>query len=209
MTRYRIRMRFRKQGDLRMISHRDLARAFERWLRRAGLPLRRSEGFHPKARMSFPSALALGIAAVDEVMEFELCEPLAVEQIRARLDAQAPPGLEIADLRPLDPGEGKARIERLTYEIGIPRTRQTRLEERIEYLRQQPSCPLPRDGSDEPVDVKAGMDHLELRHDRLRFRLFADRPGSVRPREVLAALGIADLETAGYYLTRTSVELAM
>ncbi len=74
MIRVRFRLRFRKREDLRWISHHDLVRTVERWLRRAGLPLRRSEGFHPKPKLSFPSALALGIAALDEVMEFELTE---------------------------------------------------------------------------------------------------------------------------------------
>jgi len=78
MNRVRVRVRFRKRDDLRWISHHDLARTFERWLRRAGLPLRRSAGFHPKPKLSFPSALALGIAALDEVMEFELSEAVSV-----------------------------------------------------------------------------------------------------------------------------------
>ena len=67
MIRVRVRMRFRKQDELRLISHHDLLRTFERWLRRAGLPLRRSEGFHPKPKLSFPLAMALGIAGLDEV----------------------------------------------------------------------------------------------------------------------------------------------
>ena len=62
MVRHRVRIRFRKQDDLRWIGHRDLMRCCERWFRRAGVALRRSEGFHPKPRMSFPSALAVGIA---------------------------------------------------------------------------------------------------------------------------------------------------
>jgi len=76
MTRFRFRLRFCKRDDLRWISHHDLVRTVERWLRRAGLPLRRSEGFHPKPKLSFSSALALGIAALEEVMEFELTEPV-------------------------------------------------------------------------------------------------------------------------------------
>jgi hypothetical protein len=90
MLRQRVRVRFRKQGDLRWISHRDLVRVFERMMRRAGLRLGMSEGFIPKARMTFPSALALGVEGLDEVMEFELAEPLGAEELAQRLADQAP-----------------------------------------------------------------------------------------------------------------------
>src|SRR5687768_4212376 len=98
MIRQRVRIRFRKEGDLRWISHRDLARAFERLFRRMGLRLSMSEGFHPKARMTFPSALALGIAAHDEVMELELAEPADAADLAARFTALAPPGLVVFDV---------------------------------------------------------------------------------------------------------------
>ena len=62
MVRQRMRIRFTKQGDLRWLSHRDLMRTWERLFRRAGVPLGMTEGFHPKPRMNFPSALAVGIA---------------------------------------------------------------------------------------------------------------------------------------------------
>jgi len=200
-------MRFRKQSDVRLISHHDLLRAFERWFRRARVPLRRSEGFHPKAKLSFPSALALGIASIDEVVEFELTEPWDLDVLRQQLDAHAPAGLEVAELRLLG-SERKAQIRRATYEMPIPQSRLAPLGEKLAHVGRQTSYLIPREGAEQPLDVKAGLDLLELCGGNLRFRLWADRPGSARPREVLAALDVADLEHEGYYLTRTSVELA-
>ena len=92
MVRQRVRMRFCKQGDLRLIGHRDLMRCLERLFRRAGLPLAMSQGFHPKPRMTFPSALALGIEGVDEVLELELTESPPAEELLQRLTPHAPPG---------------------------------------------------------------------------------------------------------------------
>ena len=92
MVRQRVRIRFCKQGDLRLIGHRDLMRCLERLFRRAGLALGMSEGFHPKPRMTFPSALAVGIEGIDEVMEFELAEPLAAAELLRRLAAAGPAG---------------------------------------------------------------------------------------------------------------------
>jgi radical SAM-linked protein len=200
-------MRFRKLDDLRLISHRDLIRTFERWFRRCGLQLRMSEGFHPKAKMSFPSALALGIAGEREVMEFELAGPADIEDLQSRLTAQAPPGLKVVELQMLSAGQPKAQVRRMTYQIPIPAPRHEVLRERISQLRSETSFLIQRDDSGRQIDLNAGTDHLAMHDGNLRFRLFADRSGSVRPREVLQALGVADLEHEGYYLTRTDVEI--
>jgi radical SAM-linked protein len=66
--RLRVRIRFTKQDDLRWIGHRDLMRVWERLFRRAGVALSMTEGFHPKPRINFPSALAVGIAGMDELL---------------------------------------------------------------------------------------------------------------------------------------------
>lgn len=208
MTRYRFRMHFRKQADLRLISHRDLVRAFERLFRRCELPLRMSEGFHPKARMSFPLALSLGIASDDEVMEFELTEPIDAGQLSQHLASQAPQGLEITALRMLEEGEGKAQVSAAVYQFPIPAARHERLQESLTQFSRQDSLLIQRDGTRRQIDLKAGSDHLEFRDGNLMFRLPVNCSGSVRPREVLQALGVADLENEGYYLTRTGVEIA-
>ena len=83
---------FRKQGDLRLIGHRDLMRCLERLFRRAGLALGMSQGFHPKPRMTFPLALAVGIEGDDEVMELELTEPPAADELLRAAGAAGPAG---------------------------------------------------------------------------------------------------------------------
>ena len=54
----RIRARFAKRGKVRFTSHRDLARIWERVLRRAALPVARSEGFSPRPKLHFGLALS-------------------------------------------------------------------------------------------------------------------------------------------------------
>jgi len=208
MTRQRVRIRFSKQGDLRFIGHRDLARTFERWFRRAGVRLAMSQGFHPKAKMSFPAALGLGIAGVREVMEFELAEPFDAERLRQQLAVHAPPGLTVSDLRLLAPGEGKARARTATYEIRIPEPAQRRVHERVRHMIEQSSFWIERAGRGAPVDVKAGLDDLQFAEGVLRFRLTLDRAHGVRPQEVLQALEVQGLEREGCFLTRTELELA-
>src|SRR5436189_3482163 len=99
MVRDKLRIRFRKGGDLRLVSHHDLMRCFERMLRRAALPFHSTEGFNPKPRMAFALSLALGVEGHEEVLELELDEELPLEEIQARLSNEAPAGLEILTLR--------------------------------------------------------------------------------------------------------------
>src|SRR5947209_16639371 len=94
-SRYRYRLRFRKEGALRLVSHHDLMHVWERMARRARVAIAHSQGFHPQPRMVFALSLALGIEGAREVLELELTERLESEALRERLAAQAPPGLEV------------------------------------------------------------------------------------------------------------------
>ena len=109
--RYRYRIRFAKQGDLRLTGHRDLLRLFERLFRRADLRLAMTEGFHPKPRMTFPAALALGVTGLDEVMEFELATPMTAAALRELLREHAPPGLEMQSVEAMPPGTKRRKSE--------------------------------------------------------------------------------------------------
>jgi radical SAM-linked protein len=207
MLRQRVRIRFRKQGDLRWISHRDLVRVFERLMRRAGLRLGMSEGFHPKARMTFPSALALGVEGLQEIMEFELAEPLDAEQIAGRLAAQAPPGLTLTEVRLLQPHERKARLQRATYRMPVPPAWHEPLEESIRQLEEQPSFWIQREADPEKHPPASGLDQLDFQHGTLQFRLWCNQQGGVSPRDVLQALRLDDLQRQGACLTRSEVEI--
>src|SRR6266849_29258 len=107
----KVRIRFQKSGDLRLVSHHDLMRCFERMLRRAALPIRSTSGFHPKPRLVFALSLPLGVVGRDEVAELELNETIAPVEIHARLVRQAPAGLEILSTQRIDAKAG-AQVRR-------------------------------------------------------------------------------------------------
>ena len=166
-----------------------------------------SEGFHPKPRMSFPSALAVGIEAVDEVMELELSESCEGPELLARLAPGAPAGLEIRRAEVLPAGTKKARVRSLRYEVPVPAAHAAGLPERIAQLRSSPSWPVQRPNRPTPVDLCASLEEVALEGGRLAMRLRVDRQATAGPREVLGALGLGDLERDGVWLTRTAVEL--
>lgn len=90
----KVRLRFAKTDDLRFLSHHDLMRLLERLCRRAQLPLRTTEGFNPKPKITFASALSLGIAGQQEVVELELLGELSAEFIINVLKPYVPHGLQ-------------------------------------------------------------------------------------------------------------------
>ena len=200
-------MRFCKQGDLRLIGHRDLMRCFERLFRRAGLPLAMSQGFHPKPRMTFPSALAVGIEAVDEILELELAESCDPGGLSRRLSPHAPPGLKFNSVEVLPEGARKARLRSLSYEVPIPERSRDGLAERIDRLMAAAHCPVQRPNRRTPVDLRPLLEELSLRESVLRMRLRVDTAASAGPRDVLGAVGLPDLELQGVHLKRTAVEI--
>jgi radical SAM-linked protein len=207
MNRQRLRIRFRKEGDLRLISHRDLARTLERQFRRADLPLAMSEGFHPHPRMTFASALALGIEGADEVVDVFLDQPVTESLAEQRLREQSPPGLVITSVQVLDPQDPKPRVDRVRYQIRVPAARQPAARQAIEQLLQQTACPLARSGGRTPIDVRPAIEELRLEGDRLQIALRVDAQSPVQPRQILGLLGLDDLEFQGASLVRTQVEL--
>lgn len=208
MVPYRVRIRFRKQGDLRLVSHRDLVRTMERLFRRAGISPRMSEGFHPKPRMSFPSALGLGIAGLDEIMEVDLQEEVPPPQLLAALAAQAPPGLSFQSADIVPAGASKAQLRSLTYEVPVPAHRAADLPAAVSRLLAAESWPVTRTGRSAPVDVRSTIEDLQFDGQRLRMVLLATHEAGARPRDVLAALGWEDdLESSLWTLERTLVEL--
>ena len=91
----RIRLRYAKRGRLRFTSHRDFARAFERALRRAEVPMAYSAGFTPHPKISYIGAAPTGVASEAEYVEIGLAREVDPEQLRVALDAALPPGIDV------------------------------------------------------------------------------------------------------------------
>jgi radical SAM-linked protein len=205
--RHRVRLRFAKQREFRFTSHRDLVRALERTFRRAGLRLSMSEGFHPKPRMSFPLALALGVVGQEEVMELELAEPRSVPELLDLLNEHAPSGLSFHAGFALPPGDRNARVGRATYRMPIPAHRRADLEQRIEHFLAGPSYCVVRQDRGVTVDIRPLVEALRLVDDALEMTVSVTQQRTARPREILEAMQVADLEGDVGPLVRTRVEL--
>ena len=117
----RIRIRYAKRGPLRFTSHRDFARAFERALRRAAVPIAFSQGFHPHPKISYASAAPTGVASEAEYLEIALQAPVDPAELRVALDAALSPGLDVLDAVIAREGTSLAeRIDASRWRLELP-----------------------------------------------------------------------------------------
>ncbi len=208
MSKTRVRIHFTKTGDLRWISHRDLARTWERLLRRAGLKLAFSEGFHPKPKISFPSALALGIVALEEIVEMDLVGSVDLNQARESIQQQMPDGMQLLSFTELPPGAGKALMIAASYEVQLSDSDAQTVRQQIDSLRAAGQVEIVRDGKTFSATFGDPLFDIQCEGNVLRFTLPTTAQGSLRPSELLEALSIAHVLPEGAVLTRTRVHLA-
>ena len=89
------RVYFDKFGEMKCISHLDLLRFFDRLLKKSQIPVKYSQGFHPRPKMSFGSPVSLGTEAYDELMDFELESPMSNEEVFERLNSSNVMGFRV------------------------------------------------------------------------------------------------------------------
>ena len=100
----RLRITFSKSGSLRYIGHLDLQTTWERTIRRAGLPLMYTQGFHPGPKIQIASALPLGFIGHAEIVDMWLNESddPSDRPYKELLQFAAPPGLSIVSVEQVD-----------------------------------------------------------------------------------------------------------
>jgi len=200
MKRNCVRIRFRKEGDLRLIGHLDLVRAFERVFRRCRVQLRMSEGDSSKPRMHFTTARGPGEEGPYDVAEIELTESLHLQELLARLCSHTQPGLVIEQIslpaavtsRLSDVSDGRLRV-----------TLSDRLDNRqmeISPLLSQKACVVGR-----PCRNRRSIRWME-RNIRMQFKTI-EGPAA-RLRNVSAPRRLEDLGEQGRILNHNLVETA-
>ena len=206
--RVRYRIRFEKIGLLRWTSHRDLARLWERIVRRADLKLSMSEGFHPKPRISFPSALALGVNGLDEVVELELAERMTVGELFQRLRDDNQPGLRIKSVKMLPDRFGKAQLLQSEYRISIPENADLdSAHQAISKLKSIETVSVERKKKTISVNVAEQIPAIQIVGRELHLTLAASESASLRPNDVLDLIGAAVWIENGAIINRTQVVL--
>ncbi len=191
----RLRITFAKTAAMQYTGHLDLHKTWERTLRRARLPLAYSEGFNPHPKIQLGAALPLGFTSDCELVDVWLETPQQLGAARAALEAAAPPGLQLSDLREVperDPAL-QTQIVAAEYRVTLPATVESAvLDERVSALLAAPE--IRRTRRDKDYDLRPLIESLartasdEDGHT-LVMRLAAREGATGRPEEVVEALG--------------------
>jgi len=92
---FRYRLGYKKEHRLRFLSHLEVMKSFFRTVRRAGLPMRYSEGYNPHPKFSLGPAISLGMESMCEMMDLDLAEYIKAEDLQRRLNSNLPPELAV------------------------------------------------------------------------------------------------------------------
>ena len=119
-------------------------RAMLRAVRRAGLPVRLTEGFNPRPRIVFPVALEVGVASLDEVAEIEFNTCLELQEIHRRLACVMPAGIQVMAVLPMPPFRAGRIPERIQYLLHLVEAGITIPPGAIQTLLQAQTLPFQR-----------------------------------------------------------------
>ncbi|MEO3938481.1 TIGR03936 family radical SAM-associated protein [Dermatophilaceae bacterium Soc4.6] len=214
----KLRIRYAKRGRLRFSSTRDFQRALERALRRAGVPMAFSAGFHPHPKISYANAAPTGTASEAEYVEISVTVRVDPEAVRRALDDALPLGLDLLQVVEAAPGALADRLQASDWVLafaGVPAAQLRDVvsvflaHDRVEVSRTFKTGPRTFDVREAVVSLSVGDDDV-LRHLRdtvpdaipavgadcaiLRLVVRHTTP-AVRPDDILTALrAVATLE---------------
>jgi len=204
----RIRVLYSKGESLRFTGHLDMQRLWERLLRRSELPVRYSQGFHPRARLNLASALPLGFISEAELLDFWMDEHRAIDEIQTSLRESAPPGLVIKNVHKVSLSEDALQVQMSASEFEVtffePQEKST-LKNRIEPLLSAEK--IIRKRRKKVYDLRPLILDLQVTDVAngefgLLLRLKAEKGATGRPDEVLDEMGFENTE---YLVCRTKL----
>lgn len=113
------RLSFKKMGLARFLGHLEMVKIFIRAIRRAGIPIKYSQGFHPMPKVSFEDTLPMGMQSESEQMWIALTESMDIDQLIFLLQEQLPEGMEIISCSAQSGKKASERDPQLHYRIKL------------------------------------------------------------------------------------------
>jgi radical SAM-linked protein len=194
----RFRIEYAKQTALRYTGNLDMQKVWERYLRRATLPVCYSQGFHPQPKIQQASPLPLGFLSEAEIVDIWLDGDLITASIiQHSLMTTGQPGIEIKSVIPVELFSPALQsiLSSAIYEIDIASNKSVEdLKKSIDAMMFSSS--LPRERRGKSYDLRPLIEDLTIdpavstQIIKLGMRLAAREGATGRPDEVLSQLGI-------------------
>ncbi len=192
--REKYRLRLEKTGPARYLGHLETMKQLERALRRAGVELAYSQGFHPHALVKTASALPLGVESLVEVLEVTTSRPYLPAELEQMLNPALPAGMAVAEARLAKPGEKLLEPEEVTYRVRPAAPLDPKLFEAFHAAQSWTMLRVTPKGERE-MDLKAAVRCLEMDGDELLLSV-GRAGGRPKPAEVLQSIFSLDPASA-------------
>lgn len=186
---------FTKLGPMRFLSHLELVRLISRALRRASIPMAYSRGFHPMPKISFVSALPVGVESTAELLEIETIRPIEPINAIKELNKQLPSGIEVTIIQKVDTHTKSPQVREATY---IVKTRNNARFDpsALESFEHKSEFIFTKHGKKGPhtVNLKEWVRSIEsLGPDTVRIVVrYANSGPHLRPEEIIRAVFALD-----------------
>ncbi len=177
--RFRVRLKLAKRGRAKMVAHLEYLTMFQRAVRRAKLPVRFSQGFHPTPKVSYLEALPMGVESEAELVDIELFEPLAADEVAQRLNDQLPEGFSIIDAE--IPAAGvpspSASVAASIYRVPLPEISIDLARKITDFLAsERVEAVQIKKGIEKKVDLRGDVVAIELVENELELKLVKGSP---------------------------------
>lgn len=188
---------------MRFSSTRDFARALERALRRAEVPVAFSAGFHPHPRISYAGGAPTGMASEAEYLELALTRECDPEELRADLDAALPDGLDVIEVAVAGATSLNDLLQASEWEILFPGLDPDGLAAALKRLRARDEAPVTRmfKSGEKTFDILPALLRAETGPGHgcaILHLVVRHTTPAVRPDDILSALhGLARLPATG------------
>ncbi len=181
--RYRYAVRFSKTGTAKYLGHLEMVSVFHRALRRARLPLRFTEGFHPLPKVSFPEALPVGIESFDEIMQIELSNPVAPDAIKEALNKTLPEGLSALKV---EKTEGRV-AQPVSVRYAVSGSMELLEKDKEDAFKNAPSfvITVERKKGIASIDIKPLVPYFEASDSALEMEIVRINGAHVKPWDVI------------------------
>jgi len=194
----KLELRFTVTGRARFLSHLECVDGLLAAFRRAGFAVALSQGMRPKPVISLAMARAVGVASLDELMTVDLVGEHDPDEVRTRLQATLPRGLEVTSAAP---STGTPRPVSAHYRVELDAPRDV-VERAAARYAEAEAAPVERASPKRVkiVDPKAFAPVVEVVDGGFEVEVAIAPEGSARPEEVaraLAKLEGADLPVTG------------
>ncbi|WP_129596880.1 TIGR03936 family radical SAM-associated protein [Anaerophilus nitritogenes] len=202
---YKIRIRFTKKEWMIFISHLDLLRLIERALRRAKVSLSFSQGFNPHPKISFATALALGVSSDGEYMDIEVEEEIDLQWLKKTMNEELPEGIEVLGCKyiPIKSKALMAFVEYSTYRVRCPliqKIEEDDIKKRIENFMNEEEIWIEKiinkkgRKQNKSVNIRPLIEKIELANYEedncvLKMMLKTGSQGNIKPDIVIEKLG--------------------